>query len=577
MSGRISKYVNANSMTRQQLVWKCGIYLRLSREDGDKMESDSIANQRKIIDRFLEKNSDIEIYDIYTDDGYTGSNFDRPAIIRLMDDIKARKINCIIVKDLSRFGRNYHETGRYLEVVFPLLKLRFISVNDSIDSYKNPQSMKNSTVSFKNVMNDEYCKDISRKVRSSFNAKRRRGEYIGSFALYGYIKDPNDRHKLVIDEVAAENVRLIYKLFLDGMSIYNIALKLCELGIKNPTDYKLSNGMGSTHKTTFPTEYNGWSDDTIRRMLKNRMYIGDMVQGCSETISHKIRKCVRVDPDKYIIKEGTHEGIIDRETFEKVQARFQRDTWQQKGLNKTNRDGAGSGKPYVGYIKCADCGRAMQRNGYVKNDKSFIYFICGSYLQWKQCTRHALRVNKLDEIILTVIQKYVAIAVEMDTLLQSIKDAPMEDFTLTKLKKEMRSCEVERERVVKLQNDLYMDYKSDIITKEQYFHFKQKYADKIVELESRYNNLNEELMHSSIDDAGENSFVEAFKKYKNITTITRDVIVELIKMIYVERNGSLRIEFNFKDAFEDAVELLSSKIETGFKFDVELMDGVKVV
>lgn len=126
-------------------------------------------------------------------------------------------------------------------------------------------------------------------------------------------------------------------------------------------------------------------------------------------------------------------------------------------------------------------------------------------------------------------------------------------------------------------NDLYMDYKSDIITKEQYFHFKQKYADKIVELESRYNNLNEELMHSSIDDAGENSFVEAFKKYKNITTITRDVIVELIKMIYVERNGSLRIEFNFKDAFEDAVELLSSKIETGFKFDVELMDGVKVV
>ena len=173
--GRTSKYDIANLTAGKPSTWKCGIYLRLSREDGDKMESDSIINQRKIIDRYLEKNQDIDIFDVYTDDGYTGTNFDRPDMTRLLDDIKARKVNCLIVKDLSRFGRNYHETGRYLEVVFPLLRLRFISVNDNIDSYKNPQSMKNSTVSFKNVMNDEYARDISSKIRSSFNAKRKRG------------------------------------------------------------------------------------------------------------------------------------------------------------------------------------------------------------------------------------------------------------------------------------------------------------------------------------------------------------------------------------------------------------------
>ena len=554
-TGRNSKYSSINYVA--QSVWKCGVYLRLSREDGDKLESDSIINQHKIIERYLDKNPDIEVYDVYTDDGFSGTDFDRPNMKRLLEDIKSRKVNCIIVKDLSRFGRNYHETGRYLEVVFPLLKLRFISVNDNIDSFKQPESIRNSTVSFKNVMNDEYARDISSKIKSSFNAKRRRGEYIGSFALYGYIKDPNDHHKLLIDKEAAENVRLIYRMFIEGVSIYNIALKLKVMGILNPTEYKQRKGLGSNSALRYEQKNTGWSTQTIRRMLKNRMYIGDMVQGTYQTISHKIHKCVSVPKENYIIKEGTHEAIIDKETFEKAQKRFERDTWQAKGAGTFSESGEATGAIYVGYIKCADCGRAMQRSGYIKNGKSFYYFVCGSYLQWKQCSRHAIRVNKLNEVVIAIIRKYVDIAVEMDVLLQKIKNNPIVDWKVAKIKNGICACGAEKEKLVRFQNELYGDFKNEIITREQYFHFKKEYSEKITQLEINISQLNEELAQLNPESMTQNSFVESFKKHQNITRLNRGIIEELIQMIYIEHDGSVRIEFNFKDEFTDAIEMLT--------------------
>lgn len=550
--GRTSKYETINPV--KQGIWKCGVYLRLSREDGDKLESDSIANQRKIIGKYLEKNPDLEIYDTYVDDGFSGTDFNRPNMARLLEDIKNRKVNCLIVKDLSRFGRNYHETGRYLEVVFPLLKLRFISVNDNIDSFKNPLSIKNSTVSFKNVMNDEYARDISYKIRSSLNAKRRRGEYIGTFALYGYIKDPNDHHKLIVDEEAAQNVKLIYNMFLSGVSIYNITQKLKELDILNPTAYKAQKGLCRKSAVKYK-DSTGWSTQTVRRMLKNQIYTGKMVQGTHQTISHKIRKCVAVPKENYIVKEGTHEAIIDKETFERVQNKFKRDTWQAVGKVVSAESDMATGAIYVGYIRCADCGRAMQRSGYIKNGKSFYYFVCGSYLQWKQCSRHSIRVSKLNEIVLTIIQKYVDIAVETDKLLNKIQSQPADDIKSLGIKKKIRSCEAERDKLLKFQNDLYGDLKNEIITKEQYFYFKSEYAEKIQRLEENIACLNDELEQSNSKPA-ENSFVEVFKRYRNITILTRDMVEELIHMIYVEEGGGIRIEFNFKDAFNEAVKTL---------------------
>jgi len=227
--------------------WKAAGYLRISREDGDKEESDSIGSQKDITHEYVDLNDDIVFVDEYVDDGWSGTNFTRPDFERMMADIKSGKINCVIVKDLSRFGRNYILVGQYLEMVFPLLNIRFVSVVDRIDSVKDPASINNALVSFKNVMNDEYCRDISNKVRSSLDRKRGKGEFIGSFASYGYFKDPDDRHHLVIDPAAAEVVRNIYRWFLGGMSIIGIAKKLNQLGIPNPTMYKKQLGFNYRH------------------------------------------------------------------------------------------------------------------------------------------------------------------------------------------------------------------------------------------------------------------------------------------------------------------------------------------
>ena len=563
-SGRISKYVSNEENV--QSTWQTAVYLRLSREDGDKLESDSIANQRKIINNYLEKNADLSVYDYYIDDGYSGTNFERPNIQRLLEDIKARKVTCLIVKDLSRFGRNYHETGRYLEVVFPLLRLRFISVNDAIDSFKNPNSIRNSTVSFKNVMNDEYSRDISNKIRSSFNAKRKRGEYIGSFALYGYLKDPNDRHKLIIDEEAAENVRYIYNMFLDGYSIYNIAFKLKELGIIPPLEYKKRKGMKVVTSQYFDDEKSCWPYQTLRRMLQNEMYIGNMVQATCQHISYKVRKLVRNPKDKYIIKEGMHEPIIDKDTFYKVQERFKHDVWQPKGST------AGLYNVETGYIKCADCGRAMQRSGYIKGKNNFYYFVCGAYLQWKQCSRHALRINKLNQVVLSVIQKQVDLAIDMDEFINTHKEEE-NNFAVTHLQREIKSCESEKANIVKLQNDLYFDLKNDIISQDQYFHFRNMYAEKISAIETRLQSLDAELNRIGIEASEAETILGIFKKYKNITNLSREIIVELIDCIWVYENNEIKIQFKFQDVFEKIAELIK---ESKCKSEIEVVSDTKI-
>ena len=211
---RTSKYQTNNTVSAPSYEWNAGLYIRLSREDGDKLESESVATQKAILERFIAEHPSINLSDYYIDDGWSGTDFERPAFQRMMADITTKKINCVIVKDLSRFGRNYVESGKYLETVFPLFKIRFISVNDMIDGTENPASFNNIIVPFKNIINDEYCRDISLKVRSALDIRRRQGKFIGSIAAYGYKKDESDHNKLIIDEPAAEIVRMIFSKFI---------------------------------------------------------------------------------------------------------------------------------------------------------------------------------------------------------------------------------------------------------------------------------------------------------------------------------------------------------------------------
>ena len=303
--------------------WKAALYIRLSREDGDKVESNSITSQREILKEYLKLHPDIELHDFYIDDGWSGTNFDRPGFIRMMEDIYSGDVNCVIVKDLSRFGRNYTDAGNYLDNIFVRLQIRFIALNNGIDTATNNMNAATRciTVGVQNVINESLAATTSVNVRGTLNVNREQGKFIGSFASYGYMKDPNDHHKLIIDPETAPVVRMIFEKFIDCCSIIGIAKDLNEMGIPNPTAYKKLKGFNYKHPAG--KKLDGlWPDSSVRRILRNEMYVGNMVQGKNTTISYKIKQCRAIPKEDWIIVEGTHEAIVDRDTFDKAQSLF---------------------------------------------------------------------------------------------------------------------------------------------------------------------------------------------------------------------------------------------------------------
>ena len=309
-------------------IYDAALYLRLSKDDmeegGAKSESNSIANQRELLRSFVKSQPDIQIFDIYVDDGYSGGNFDRPEFKRMTTDIEAGKVNCVIVKDLSRFGREYIEAGRWIEKTYPALNVRFISVTDQFDSKTADFSEKSFVVPIKNFVNESYCRDISGKVRSHQKIKREKGEFIGAFAPYGYCKDPENKNCLVIDSYAADIVRKIFSWKIDGFSLGAIAEKLNVRHVQSPKEYKKANGENYNsgfHSSDTPK----WSAVQIKRILTNEVYIGNMVQGKQERISYKVKQRLDKPESEWVKVENTHPAIIRQNDFDVVQKLLQYD------------------------------------------------------------------------------------------------------------------------------------------------------------------------------------------------------------------------------------------------------------
>lgn len=529
--------------------WKAAEYLRISREDGDKEESDSIVSQKDITREYVENNSDLTLVDEYIDDGWTGTNFDRPDFERMMADIKNGAVDCVIVKDLSRLGRNYILVGQYLEMIFPLFNIRFISVVDHIDSVKDPASINNALVSFKNVMNDEYCRDISNKVRSSLDRKRGKGEFIGSFASYGYSKDPDDHHHLVVDPVAAEIVRSIFSWFLEGTSIIGIAKKLNQLGIPNPTMYKRQQGLNYRHPAGGACD-GLWPDSSVRRILKNQIYAGDMVQSKTKTKSYKVQVSMAVPQEKWIVVPDTHEAIIPREQFDTVQQLLMRDTRAAPGVSHVSIFG--------GFIRCADCRRAMAKKTAVQPYKKYYYYVCQTFRKGDRdaCTKHTIREEKLYRAVLTTIKLQIELAVSMDELLSDLKQRRVQAIRSSRLESMLQLKLQEHEKVSKCKLDLYPDWKAGIISKTEYLALKEKLTAQLEQIERSIANIKDEIRTYQGSTAVENQFIQHFLKYRNITELTREIIVELVEMIYVHEGGTITIDFKYQDEYQRLLDLL---------------------
>ena len=531
--------------------WKAALYIRLSREDGDKIESNSITSQREILKEYLKLHPDIELHDFYIDDGWSGTNFDRPGFIRMMEDIYSGDVNCVIVKDLSRFGRNYTDAGNYLDNIFVRLQIRFIALNNGIDTATNNMNAATRciTVGVQNVINESLAATTSVNVRGTLNVNREQGKFIGSFASYGYMKDPNDHHKLIIDPETAPVVRMIFEKFIDGCSIIGIAKELNEMGIPNPTAYKKLKGFNYKHPAG--KKLDGlWPDSSVRRILRNEMYVGNMVQGKNTTISYKIKQCRAIPKEDWIIVEGTHEAIVDRETFDKAQSLFNQ--FIRKAPQKSEVD------LFSGFVRCADCLRAMNKKTNSHPYGTYHYYRCGTSRKMKKssCTNHTIRIDKMELAVLASIQGMIDSAVEMDKLIKRINSSPVKKKESSHICSAIDTHTAELEKLKGMIIDLYPDWKSGIISKEEYFTLKEQLTEKITSLEKALENLkrtNEEFKNGITED---NDFISHFKKYGKIDTLTRAMVVELIDKIYVHEGGRITISFKFTDAYEKALEYI---------------------
>ncbi len=373
----MGKTVNCLTVDR---IYHAAIYVRLSKEDGDvasaaKAESNSISNQKNLIRDFLKDKDDIIVVSERVDDGYSGSNFERPGFQMMLEDIRRGEVDCVVVKDLSRFGREYIDSGKYIERLFPALGVRFIAVNDHIDS-KEESGRDDIVVPFKNLMNDAYCRDISIKIRSHLEVKRKNGEYTGAFTPYGYKKDENDRSRIVPDLYAAGVVKDIFRMKLNGMSQAAIADCLNGKGILSPMEYKHS--LGIRIQDHFKThEQAGWSSVSVRRILENEVYVGTLVQGRHSTPNHKIKKIVDKPEGEWIRIEDSHEPVISKREFAIVQRLLGMDT-----RTSPNED-----EVYVlsGLAVCADCGAPMIKRNVPAGGKVYSYYICSKNAATKEC------------------------------------------------------------------------------------------------------------------------------------------------------------------------------------------------
>lgn len=527
------------------------LFIFASREDGDKVESNSITSQREILKEYLKLHPDIELHDFYIDDGWSGTNFDRPGFIRMMEDIYSGDVNCVIVKDLSRFGRNYTDAGNYLDNIFVRLQIRFIALNNGIDTATNNMNAATRciTVGVQNVINESLAATTSVNVRGTLNVNREQGKFIGSFASYGYMKDPNDHHKLIIDPETAPVVRMIFEKFIDGCSIIGIAKDLNEMGIPNPTAYKKLKGFNYKHPAG--KKLDGlWPDSSVRRILRNEMYVGNMVQGKNTTISYKIKQCRAIPKEDWIIVEGTHEAIVDRETFDKAQSLFNQ--FIRKAPQKSEVD------LFSGFVRCADCLRAMNKKTNSHPYGTYHYYRCGTSRKMKKssCTNHTIRIDKMELAVLASIQGMIDSAVEMDKLIKRINSSPVKKKESSHICSAIDTHTAELEKLKGMIIDLYPDWKSGIISKEEYFTLKEQLTEKTTSLEKALENLkrtNEEFKNGITED---NDFISHFKKYGKIDTLTRAMVVELIDKIYVHEGGRITISFKFTDAYEKALEYI---------------------
>jgi len=515
-----------DNIDRRTKEYKVGIYCRLSREDEGDYQSESIKNQREYLTKYVLDNQ-WYIVDVYIDDGYTGTNFDRPDFKRLINDIEKGKIDLVITKDLSRLGRDYISTGYYLEKYFPEKNIRYIAVNDAIDTFKN--SAGNDVSPFKSVINDMYAKDISMKVRSVMDTKRKEGKFIGAFAPFGYKKSKKDKNRLEVDEETAPIVKRIFHMYLGGDGISKIAHILNDEGVICPTEYKqkTTNYKGTVIKKL-------WNHCTVRTILKNPTYMGCLAQNKYKKVNYKSKKLRTLSKDEWIIVEDTHEPIIDKKAFLDTQEMMKR-------KYNTEYRGKKSNRLFSGFVYCGDCEAYMT---YTKTSAE-LYLICSTYKRYtsKYCTRHGIKEKDLKELIIEDI-KELAEYVNSNKLMKIANEESKYDIR-SQLNSEIEKINYRVNELKNIIKSLYTDKVKGLIDDKEFIEMKEEFSLEKEKLQNKY-----ETIKSRLDEYERNKnelerISSVVDKVMSMEELDRYALEQLIRRIEIFEDKEIKIHYNF--------------------------------
>ena len=531
-------------------------YIRLSYTDDKTVESNSVSNQRKLIDDFLAQHPEIEVVCEKVDDGYSGVLYDRPAFMEMMELIKSGAANCVIVKDLSRLGREYIETGRYLRRVFPAYGVRFIAINDNVDTLNDePDDL---TVSVKNIINEAYSQDISVKTRSALDIKRRSGDFVGAFTVYGYLKT-GDKHKsLTVDPFAANVVRDIFRKRLNGFSAYHIAEELNKAGILSPLAYKRSEGLPYAKGGYADTEECKWSATTILRILSDEIYTGTMVQGKQTTPHFKLKVRELKHSEDWVRVENTHEAIIDKADFDLVQ--------RLKGLD--TRTSPQSDKVYLfsGVLICGCCGGRMTRKNNRSNGREYVYYYCPTGKKGGCKSSSMIKESELTECVQNSLKAHINSVVSLNSLITSISRERINQGLVQEYTGYIKSNEEQLARVEKFKRNLYESLVNGALSKEEFLQYKQEYSAKAEEIKAAIQGWNDKLSEVLENRGERNRWLSHFLQFAEMEKIDRSVVSRLIQSIKISADKQIEVRFNYQDEYQKAaafIEQISNERRAG--------------
>ena len=520
----------------QRKNYKVGIYCRLSNEDGEEGESNSIGNQKAILTNYVMSHG-WDIVDTYIDDGYTGINFDRPGFNRMIEDIKDKRINLVVTKDLSRLGRDYIRVGYYLEIYFPENRIRYIAVNDNIDTEKESS---NDMTPFRAVINDMYSKDISKKVKSVFNHKRHEGKYIGAFAAYGYQKDPLDKNKLIIDEEAAPIVKKIFSMYLAGHGLTYIARRLNDEGIVCPSSYKTKKyGTYNTKTVVVPK----WCHSSVKSIINNPVFTGAVAQGKHRKINYKSKKQEATNINDWIVVKGMHEPIIAEQEFKQV---------QQLLNSKKNNDFKGSRKAtrlFSGFAFCGDCGQYMT---YTKSQARDDYLICSAYKRFGKdhCTRHSITEETLQDLILSDFRDLAYKYADKEKIrkkAEEIVNGKKDDSKA--IQNELHRIEKRQAEVKQMLKSLYEDKVRGVIAEDQMLELYEQFNKERINLDAQHEEVANKLQSKAKVSDKETQISKLVEAVLNIKKLNRLILFELIEKVEIFEDEGIKVYYKMRKPY----------------------------